>query len=76
MTLLKKALADELTSRRKTLNLSPLQMAQKYHITLEQYYNIEYGKWFPSVKNFLNIAVALRIDLNEFVEKLQQKKII
>ena len=74
----KKFIGEIIKSARKNANLNQAQLAEKLSMTEKNISNIENGKQFPQVNNFLRILEVLNLSIEDFgvknISEIQKAK--
>lgn len=70
--ILKMRFSNILYFKRKELNLSQGNMAEKFCMSLRQYADIESGKRFPSSISLINFIINGEVDINKFISDIQK----
>lgn len=70
MNILKINFGKTLYFKRMELNLSQVEMAEKYCISPRQYIDLENMKRLPSFESLVNIIIKGEIDFNLFIKDI------
>ena len=72
----KKFIGNVIRNARKQAKFSQAELSEKLGMTEKNLGNIENGRQYPQVNNFLKIIEVLNLSLKDFVVKISENKII